>query len=243
MISTLAIGEAQEISYCIPMSLPFPRNHNFTSRKEDLLDINKGFTEEGASGQRILVLCGLGGIGKSQLAMEYAYGHQHTYTFVWRVNANTTASLSQDFLTIAQQLVSYHAHVNSTGRTPDYCRIATMLRLPANAVDQAGHLVPPIDMKPIIEVVKSWLVNKENQKWLMIVDNYDNLETIKVTDFLPNSSSSIIITSRTQRSRRLGSSFELDVILLENGIEILRKSAGTRIEQFANGQYATCVYG
>lgn len=237
----LAISEAQEISYSIPMSLPFPRNHNFTGRKDELLEIQKVFhgPEVDTLHRRIMVLCGLGGVGKSQLATEYAYDFKHMYTSVWWVNATTTASLSQDFLQIAQQLVSYHAQKRtSTGQTPDYSWIATILRLPADSINQAGQVVAPIDMKPIIQGIKSWLMNEDNGKWLMIVDNYDDLVNVKITDFLPHSSGSVIITSRAQDSRRLGSSFEVEVVNLEDGIEILRRSAGTKIEEFAKGLYS-----
>lgn len=108
--------------------------------------------------------------------------------------------------------------------------------LPTDAIDQNGRIPPPTDLNPIIQVVKRWLANQESQKWLMIVDNYDDLDTVHITDFLPHSSSGcVIVTSRAQAARRLGSHFELDVIELEDGIEILRKSAGTNITQFAKG--------
>ena len=48
-----------------------------------------------------MVLHGLGGIGKTQLAIQYAYIHQKDYTSVWLVNASTTQTLSQGFLEIA----------------------------------------------------------------------------------------------------------------------------------------------
>lgn len=241
----LAIGEAPGISYSIPMSLSFRRNQNFTGRKEELVKIHEVLqgTAEDPSHQRTMVLCGLGGIGKSQLAIQYAYTYENTYSSVWWVNASTTASLSQSILGIAQQLVSYHAHLRtSTGKTPDYSGIATMLGLPVDAVDQAGQLGASADTKPIIGAVKFWLTNKNNQEWLIIVDNYDDLETVDIADFLPRSSGHIIITSRSQDSRRLGSSFELDVVSLDDGIEILRKSAGTKSEEFSKGAYTLNVW-
>lgn len=227
------------------MSLFFPRNHNFTGRTKELLEMHKVLnpTDLDTSRQKIMVLCGLGGIGKSQLAAEYAYTHENLYTSVWWVNANTTLSLVQDFSAILQQLVSYHAQVRtSTGQRPDYSWIATLLRLPANAIDQEGQLVAATDMKPIVQAVKSWLANKENQKWLIIVDNYDDLEAVDIADYLPQSTGSVIITSRAQQSRRFGSSFELDVVDLEDGIEILRKSAGTNVDEFPKGLYAPPIY-
>lgn len=220
------------------MSLSFPRNHNFTGRNKELVEMNKVLHDPDAntSRQNVMVLYGLGGIGKSQLAAQYAYNHENLYTSVWWVNADTVLSLSQDFFMILQQLVSYHAEVRtSTGQRPNYSWIATMLRLPEDGIDERGQLVATTDMKPIIQAVKSWLANEQNQKWLIIVDNYDDLEAVNIADFLPLSTGYVIITSRAQQSHGFGSSFELDVVSLEDGIEILRKSAGTNAEEFPKG--------
>lgn len=240
------IGKKQELSFKIPMRLTFPRNHNFTGRNDELLEIHKALlgTDVDTTRQRVMVVYGLGGIGKSQLAAQYAYDNEEMYSSVWWVNADSILSLNQDFFTILQQLVSYHAQVQtSTGQRPDYSWIATMLRLPASAIDKEGQLVAVTDRKPIIESVKSWLTNEGNHAWLMIVDNYDDLQTVNIADFLPQSTGCVIITSRAQQSRRFGSSCELDVVGPEDGIEILRKSAGTQIEEFHNGLYPTfCVF-
>lgn len=95
--------KVQEISYSVPMRLPLRRNHNFTGRDEELLRIHKVVhgTEADPSHQRIMALYGLGGVGKSQLATQYVYEEEDTYTSVRWVNANTTASLTRDILAIA----------------------------------------------------------------------------------------------------------------------------------------------
>lgn len=237
------MGEAQKITYSIPMSLPLSRNHNFTGRTKELLEIHKILKgpEVEASDQRIMVLYGLGGIGKSQLAMQYAYQYENTYTSVWWVNATSMASLSRDYRMIAQELVSYHAQVRArSGQTPDYSWLATLLSLPVDAIDQAGQLATLADIKLIIQAVRLWLADTDNQGWLIIFDNHDDLEMVNIRDFLPPRSGSVIITSRAKGSQRLGSSsFEVDVVQLEDGIEILRKSAGTKIEEFDNGRFLT----
>lgn len=69
-----------------------------------------------------------------QLATQYTYSHEKSYT---SVNALTTMTLSQDFCKIAQELVSYHAHIQTrTGQDPGYTSIATMLGLPPGVIDQ-----------------------------------------------------------------------------------------------------------
>lgn len=75
---------------------------------------------------------------------------------------------------------------------------------------------------------------KGNQKWLLVVNNYDDLETVNlVNEFQPtHASGSIIITNRARDLRRLGKGLEIEEILPEDDIELLRKSAGTKIEEF-----------
>ena len=47
---------------------------------------------------------GLGGVGKSQLAIEYAYGHAEDYDVVWWIAAEQPASIPGQFATLAVQL-------------------------------------------------------------------------------------------------------------------------------------------
>lgn len=221
------------------MSLPFRRNENFTGRQEELVRIDEALHggRSSVSEQRVMVLYGLGGIGKTQLATQYAYAYENSYTSVWWVNANTTATLSQDFFKIAQSLVMYYAQAHaSIGQTPDYTWIATMLGMSPNLINHAGILTPSADIGPVVAAVKAWMANKDNQKWLLIVDNYDDLDDVQIADYLPHSSGSVIITSRAQDSRRLGTGIEIEGVQLEDGIEILRKSAGTNIEEFSKGE-------
>lgn len=217
------------------MNLPFQMNRNFTGREQELLQIHEVL--QGASQERIAVLHGLGGIGKTQIATQYAYSYSKDYTSVWWVSAGTTASLSHDFLKIAQELIMHHARVRTgTGQKPDYSWIATLLGMPPGAVDQTGRLAVLADTRLVVEAVRSWLADPGNQKWLLVVDNYDDLENVNLADFLPTSSSgNVIITSRARDSQRLGKGLEVEEIQQEDGIELLRKSAATRIDQFERG--------
>lgn len=191
--------------------------------------------------QRTVVLHGLGGIGKTQLAIQYAYSHEEDYTSVWWVNAKSTETLSQGYFGVAQELVSHHAKIRtSNGQKPDYPWIAVMLRVPLGSIDQQGKLAASADREVIIEAVKSWFADKDNQKWLLIVDNYDDFEEVDTADYLPvNPLGSIIITSRSRYSLRLGKGVEVEEIQEGDGIEILRKSAGTDIGKFDKGVWGT----
>ncbi|KAL4808134.1 TPR-like protein [Aspergillus unguis] len=54
--------------------------------------------------QQRLVLGGIGGIGKTQLAIKYAKCHQNSYTSVFWLNAESEAALRKSFLSIAKQI-------------------------------------------------------------------------------------------------------------------------------------------
>ena len=79
------------------------RNPNFTGRADLLEAIEKAL----ASGQRAAltqVIAGLGGVGKTQLAVEYAYRHAAQYQAVWWLRAEQPATLAADYAGLAAPL-------------------------------------------------------------------------------------------------------------------------------------------
>jgi WD40 repeat protein len=62
-----------------PFLVPFPRNPRFVGRDDDLARLHELLQKGGAPGVRPVMLAGLGGAGKTQMAVEYAYRHQADY--------------------------------------------------------------------------------------------------------------------------------------------------------------------
>lgn len=88
-----------------PWIVPYPRNPFFTGR-EALLQyihtiLNKAQTAAVSQPQAI---SGLGGIGKTQLVLEFAYRYSAEYQHVLWVNAATRETLNADYLTLVQIL-------------------------------------------------------------------------------------------------------------------------------------------
>jgi tetratricopeptide (TPR) repeat protein len=82
---------------------PHRRNPNFTGRDVLLKDLHDSLTsgEYAAVNQAI---SGLGGVGKTQLAVEYAYRYAADYRLVWWLRAEDPATLAADYAGLADRL-------------------------------------------------------------------------------------------------------------------------------------------
>jgi tetratricopeptide (TPR) repeat protein len=83
--------------------IPHRRNPNFTGR-EDLLAALCAALTSGQPAALTQAIYGLGGIGKTQLAVEYAYRHAPEYSLVWWVRAEEPTTLAADYARLAQRL-------------------------------------------------------------------------------------------------------------------------------------------
>ncbi|MCK9903211.1 FxSxx-COOH system tetratricopeptide repeat protein [Frankia sp. Cpl3] len=88
-------------AWMVPWSVPWLRNPHFVGRLPELAALRAGW-----SGDRNLpqVLLGLPGVGKTQLAVEYAYRHAGDYDLVWWLPAEQPASLLATLASLADRL-------------------------------------------------------------------------------------------------------------------------------------------
>lgn len=87
-------------------NIPFPQNPFFTGR-EALLERIKQFLEENGTVAVSQPICvsGLGGIGKTQLALEYAHrSYPNVYRAVFWMNAANKTYLQHDYISLAHLL-------------------------------------------------------------------------------------------------------------------------------------------
>lgn len=84
-------------------NIPFPRNPFFLAR-EDLLITLHEHLQQGRHAAITQAISGLGGVGKTQLAVEYAYRHHHEYQAVFWVRAEHPEALVSSFTAMASLL-------------------------------------------------------------------------------------------------------------------------------------------
>src|SRR5229473_1415549 len=85
--------------------VPSPRNPFFTGREELLQQIHTSLcVDHPAALGPSCALHGLGGIGKTHLALEYAYRHAPEYAAVFWITAESAKTVLTSFLTIAAML-------------------------------------------------------------------------------------------------------------------------------------------
>src|SRR4051812_1995240 len=83
--------------------VPHQRNPHFTGRDDELTDLRRSMVSN-EPGRRVQAIAGLGGVGKTQLAIEYVYRNREQYNIVWWMNADEGATLALSFAKLATQL-------------------------------------------------------------------------------------------------------------------------------------------
>ena len=87
----------------LPVSVP-PRPALLAGREELLADLDARLTAGPGPGPRVVALHGLGGAGKTSVAVEYAHRHLAEVGLAWQFPAEDPTLLLAEFARLAAQL-------------------------------------------------------------------------------------------------------------------------------------------
>ncbi|KAK8073318.1 hypothetical protein PG994_004217 [Apiospora phragmitis] len=127
-----------------------PTIEHFVARTEELKSLHEILEKPGRR-RRTAVVYGLGGMGKTQLAAEYLRQYQSDYSATVWLNARDETSLQQNFVQVAERLLQLDPQ-------PIYIKLALDSRKPHE----------------ITTAVKRWFDQPQNDRWLLVYNNYDD---------------------------------------------------------------------
>ncbi|KAJ5116730.1 hypothetical protein N7456_001078 [Penicillium angulare] len=152
----MAIEETQGILNKPPSTFELPLKVSeinevlkFVSREDELGKLQEVLV--GSSSRRTAVIHGLGGMGKTQLAIAFMKRHHSNYSARIWMNAKDETTLKQSFALTAEWILRYHPSTKYI----------------AGAVQSQN-------LDATVKAVKRWLDEPMNSCWLLVYDNYDN---------------------------------------------------------------------
>ena len=83
-------------------NIPYLRNPNFTGRKEQFKAIENSLNK--VSNFTVTAIVGLGGIGKTELVIEYIFRYSCNYNLIWWLRSEGMITLSIDYENLAHEL-------------------------------------------------------------------------------------------------------------------------------------------
>ena len=199
-------------NFSVPFSLSVvPEVKEFVGRKDELLRIKEAFQGNG-SHRKVVLLHGLGGIGKTQLAVASLKEHRDIYSAIFWLNGKTEDTLKQSFASMARRL-----YIESP--------FSALLRLAAEEKDA----------NQVVVFIKQWLSIKGNTQWILVFDNVDNPKLPGISDpqaydirlYFPEAhQGSILITTRSSRLE-IGEVISVKKLLdIQESITILTSMSG-----------------
>lgn len=137
---------------------------------------------------RQFALCGLGGVGKTEIAMEFALRYKNSFDAVFCVHADEAAKLDKCFQDISVKLgleTADKAHSQVVSRSI----LKGWLANPTK-----GDVTTDANINPTTSL-------NTYASWLMVFDNAD--DPMLLGDYWPDGSGSVLITSRDPLAKRL----------------------------------------
>ena len=160
-----------------------PGIKEFIQRPEEMRALEDALLPKPDSRQKVFVLHGLGGIGKTQLSAEFARRFEHRFSSVFWLDGSSIVNLKRSIAACAKRIPV--GHISDTSRTGG-------------------------DVNTAAADVKDWLSQTNNTNWFVIVDNLDeenepNSFRNLITEYISEANhGSILFTTRLTSLHQLG---------------------------------------
>ncbi|WP_030663654.1 FxSxx-COOH system tetratricopeptide repeat protein [Streptomyces cellulosae] len=172
------------------------RNTSFVGRQALLRAVEEQLDAQDTAAVLPHALHGLGGVGKSQLALEYIYTHQRDYKVICWIPAERESLILAALSTLAAQLGVAPTSQESVG--------APAANTAVPAVLEALRTGAPYD------------------NWLLVFDNAEDIDVAR-RYFPPNGPGKVIVTSRNRAWERVATPLPVNVFEREESVELLQK--------------------
>ncbi|KAL2869066.1 uncharacterized protein BJX67DRAFT_379545 [Aspergillus lucknowensis] len=191
---------------------------DFLGRDEELNKLRQTMLESKSPIRRKVVLHGLGGIGKTQLALRFAREYRENFSAIFWITADNRSMLLLSLASMARNI-------------PE---ISETRKLQMENAKQVRRMA---------RRVLNWLGDKRNLKWLLIYDNagqdlvpqVDGGKTSGVMEFFPpGDHGAIIITTRLQKFTEVGISFPVCELGKKPSMDLLMSRMGKAGQDFPN---------
>jgi hypothetical protein len=171
-----------------------PRNPNFTGRDNLLSQLHERLEPGTTTAVLPQALHGLGGVGKSQLALEYTYRHREDFDIIWWIPAELTVQTQSSLVELGQRL--------ALGTTTEVNVAVGVVLDGLRGSVRNDRQIPP--------------------NWLLVFDNAD--DPAALLPYLPTGGSGrVLVTSRNAQWLNLARPLEVDVFQRAESIALLRR--------------------
>ncbi|OTB05501.1 hypothetical protein M426DRAFT_21816 [Hypoxylon sp. CI-4A] len=206
--------------YSVVLSFNRRRNPDFTGRETTLLQLDNKLRPRGAESLSVVAIYGIGGIGKTELAVEYAHRHRKTYSSIFWIDATTEDAAITSVETSLQSIVR-HCEVEGLVDGPRYQTIKKLLESNQSQLSAEKY------RHSLKELLVRWLGQDENRAWLLVIDNVDNSKGFNFREVVPWTISwgSVIIITRRLDLATTWDPIEISQMRQDEAIDLLKKSS------------------
>jgi hypothetical protein len=213
-------GTPLEIDVNLPESNPL-----FVGRSAEVANLQQCLLDATSP---VVVLSGLGGIGKTRLALEYVKQSRSEFDSIFWFTATSLSRLGADFRAAALRIVE-----SCMAKCPDdppprnewIHSLGLDFTLLSTQTDELNRDMLDKIALPVLKILDG-LAGKRSGRLLLVFDGYDDPNTIKLQRYLGRSHTRrVIITSRKSSVGAMGRVIPIRSLLADDNAELLLRSA------------------